>query len=572
MSSELSTFLIEDPRISRITSDIQVAVKDGPASCVVQGYPTNSNSSSTTLFNVNVPSENTLVDRNLRVQGTIQCVMELTVGANAVPLAELQIIPSAFPLNQALQSASLTLNNAKVTVQSSDILNIITKQYHQRFLSKHIQTTPSMVDKYYAKAVDAMDNNKPSAWGAGVDNGEKDSDTVGRADSAISYVVYTGAGAVVAGGNLTADTTYYVEITLEVNEPILGMPTLEFKEDESSYLGINNLELVLQYNDFKNVFNVNKELVMSFASGKKFGAQASTLFLKDDARLMARYISLHPSQYAKLNAKNILPFDEFIAYKTTLTLPADGQGVDNAMTNVISMRQVPDKIFIVVRPQYRSQKAYWSNNLCYPINQVNVTFNNKAGLLSEMDAFSLYQMSRRNGSQQTWNEFRGVVRNGNGTTYTSLGSIIVIDPCRDLGLSDMLSSSSLGQFGFQALVSCNQITGIANSVVGNIELCVLASYGGVMITERGSSATMSGLLTKTSVLEAKEKGTSSIDYEDVESLSGGNLMKKGITSLGDVIQRNRGSIAKAIRKGADVVGGAKSSYSTSGGSKLSKYM
>ena len=197
MSSELSTFLIEDPRISRITSDIHVAVKDGPASCVIQGYPTNSNSASTTLFNVNVRSENTLVDRNIRVQGTIQCVMELTVGATAIPLASLQIVPSVFPLNQALQSASLTLNNAKVTVQSADVLNIITKQYHQRFLSKHIQTTPSMVDKYYAKAVDAMGDNKPSGWGSGIDNAEKDSDTVGRADSNISYVVYTSAGVVV---------------------------------------------------------------------------------------------------------------------------------------------------------------------------------------------------------------------------------------------------------------------------------------------------------------------------------------------------------------------------------------
>jgi len=269
MSSELSTFLVQDPRISRITSDVHVAVKDGPASCVVQGYPTNSNSSSTTLFNVNVPSENTLVDRNLRVQGTIQCVMELNVGATAIPVDNLQIVPAVFPLNQALQSASLTLNNAKVSFQSADILNIITKQYHQRFLSKHIQTTPSMVDKYYAKAVDGMADNKSSAWGAGVDSAEKDSDTAGRADSSISYAVYTSAGvAVASGSNLTADTIYYVEISLDVNEPILGMPTLEFKEDESSYLGINNLELVLQYNDFKNVFNVNQEVVMSFSSGK----------------------------------------------------------------------------------------------------------------------------------------------------------------------------------------------------------------------------------------------------------------------------------------------------------------
>lgn len=574
MSSELSTFLVEDPRISRITNDIHIAVKDGPASCVVQGYPTNSNSSSTTLFNVNVPSENTLVDRNLRVQGTIQCVMELTVGTNAIPANTLQIIPSAFPLNQALQSASLTLNNAKVTVQSSDVLNIITKQYHQRFLSKHVQTTPSMVDKYYAKAVDAMKDNKGSAWGAGIDYAEKDSDTSGRADSAISYSIYDNAGTDVTANALTAGATYYVEITLDVNEPILGLPTVEFKEDESSYLGINNLELVLQYNDFKNVFNVNQEdVTMSFSGGKKFGT-ASTLFLKDDARLMTRYLSLHPSQYAKLNAKNILPFDEFVAYKTTLTLPADNVGVDSAMTNVISMRQVPDKIYIVVRPQYRSQKAYWSNNLAYPISQVNITFNNKAGLLSEMDAYSLYQMSRRNGSQQSWNEFRGVVRSGNGDKYNSLGSIVVIDPVRDLGLSDMLSSSSLGQFGFQAIVSCNPMESIANSDLANIELCVLANYAGVLVTERGSSATMSGLLTKAEVLEAKEKGTSKIDYEDVEAMSGGSLAKKGLTALGDVLKRHRASLGKSAGKAVEsVVGGSKmSSYSTSGGSRLSKYM
>ncbi len=159
-----------------------------------------------------------------------------------------------------------------------------------------------MVDKYYAKAVDAMGDNKPSGWGSGIDNAEKDSDTVGRADSNISYVVYTVLGVPVTT-DLAVDTTYYVEISLEVNEPILGMPTLEFKEDESSYLGINNLELVLQYNDFKNVFNVNQEVVMAFTGGVKFGTQASTLFLKDDARIMARYISLHPSQYAKLSAK-----------------------------------------------------------------------------------------------------------------------------------------------------------------------------------------------------------------------------------------------------------------------------
>jgi hypothetical protein len=190
-----------------------------------------------------------------------------------------------------------------VTAQSPEILNIITKQYLQRFLSKYIQTTPSMVDNYYAKAVDAEGDNKPSRWGSGIDNAAKDSDTVGRAYSNISYAVYTSACVAVVAGDLLATTTYYVEISLDFNEPILGRPTLEFKEDESSYLGINKLELVLQNNDFKDAFNVKQEVVKALMGGVNFGNQAPTLFLKDDARIMDRYISLHPSQYAKLSAK-----------------------------------------------------------------------------------------------------------------------------------------------------------------------------------------------------------------------------------------------------------------------------
>jgi hypothetical protein len=96
-----------------------------------------------------------------------------------------------------------------------------------------------------------------------------------------------------------------------------------------------------------------------------------------------------------------------------------------------------------------------------------------------------------------------------------------------------------------------------------------------MVTEKGSSATMSGLLTKAEVLEAKEKGTSKIDYEDVEALSGGNLMKKGVMAVGDVLKRHKGAISKGVAKAVEsAIGGSTkmSSYSTSGGSKLSKYM
>jgi len=71
--SELSTVLIQDSRYNDITDRVTIGVKDSPASVIYQKYQPNSNSTSSTLFNVNVPSENTLVDRNLHVQATGSC-------------------------------------------------------------------------------------------------------------------------------------------------------------------------------------------------------------------------------------------------------------------------------------------------------------------------------------------------------------------------------------------------------------------------------------------------------------------------------------------------------------------
>jgi hypothetical protein len=129
--SELSTVLISDSRYADITSSVTIGVKDGPASVIHQKYLHNSNSTSSTLFNIHVSSENTLVDRNIHVQGTISCYYETAVAAKET--VTFQVVPAAFPLNQALQSASLSLNNSKLSVQTQDILPVYLKQFDQKF-------------------------------------------------------------------------------------------------------------------------------------------------------------------------------------------------------------------------------------------------------------------------------------------------------------------------------------------------------------------------------------------------------------------------------------------------------
>ena len=129
--SELSTVLINDSRYNAITDRVTIGVKDGPASVIYQKYQSNSNSTSSTLFNVNVPSENTLIDRNIHIQGNVSCYYETAIAAGAT--ISFKVAPSAFSLNHALQNVSLTLNNSKLSVQTQEILPVYLKQFHQKF-------------------------------------------------------------------------------------------------------------------------------------------------------------------------------------------------------------------------------------------------------------------------------------------------------------------------------------------------------------------------------------------------------------------------------------------------------
>ena len=124
--SEIKTVLIDDNRISGITDEILMAVKKGPSSSVIQSYKQISNSSSNVLFNVNVPSENTLVNRNIRVNTTLQMHVVFG-GTGATETSVLGVVPASFPLNTGLSSASVTINNTKLTVQSQDICEILKK-------------------------------------------------------------------------------------------------------------------------------------------------------------------------------------------------------------------------------------------------------------------------------------------------------------------------------------------------------------------------------------------------------------------------------------------------------------
>ena len=99
-----------------------------------------------------------------------------------------------------------------------------------------------------------------------------------------------------------------------------------------------------------------------------------------------QYLTLHPSDYSKLSPKNVIPYNQFVSYKTTDTITLASTST-TIISNQVQSRRIPDKIYISVSPQYSTLPTTVSNHLCFPISNIGITFNNRANLLSEMDVY-----------------------------------------------------------------------------------------------------------------------------------------------------------------------------------------
>ena len=594
MSNEVKTYLVNDERLN-VESQVEMAVKNGPQSSITQKYKQSSNSSSSIMFNINVPSENTLVSRKLEIESTM-CFY--TTATAAIPLvnAPLMAVPSAFPMNTAISSASMTVNNCSVSVASQDVLERVLKQYSPEFLAKNCSTTAYLPDKYYGTTHDSFaEQDKSSSSVSGVVSAEKDG-LEGRSSSRFEFFRATSAAPTVlipyTINNTGPDMAVGDHLIMKIytREPIIGMPGLEMTES-GSFVGVNNIELNLQLNDGSRctcskvvgTANFTFQAGLPSATGKIF---------EDDASVVMKYFSLPPSEYSKMNTKNVVSYNEFVSYKTvsSSTVGSIATFPSQLTSNNTQLRQIPDKILVVVEPSYSSRTKQFSNNFAFPISSINVTLNNRANLLSELNIVDLFEMSKRNGSKQPFSEFIGQLTKYEGIKLNGSGPVIIIDPVRDLQLDSYLSSGSVGAFNLQITVNYGEplsLRFVAGGTLDNTDIItafvpqlnIICSYGGVLITQQGTSAAMSGLLSKVLVLETKDAGSSAGDYDEVEEMSGGNV-SRGLTSIGETLRKKgkdklKSVASKAVSKGADMLqskisgAGNPSSYNYSGGSYYS---
>ena len=83
--SDFRTVLIEDSRIADITDKEVFGVQSGASQSTFQQFQAVSASNSSIVFNVQIPSENIVIDRHLLMQTTLNFTVQINGTTQPIP-------------------------------------------------------------------------------------------------------------------------------------------------------------------------------------------------------------------------------------------------------------------------------------------------------------------------------------------------------------------------------------------------------------------------------------------------------------------------------------------------------
>jgi hypothetical protein len=366
----------------------------------------------------------------------------------------------AFPFASIMTTAQATINNTTVSVSLQDILPSLMKMTDQADIMKYNGMTPTMTDRnlmYYADQADPSTNS--NVLGS-ILNASYDTSLLPRGSHPCKIIIDRYINGVFTDHSVTSTSsttnTWKISVQTIVTEPIFLSPFIFGKPSHNSqgFLGINNFSLSFNIDStLKRLWSATEKGTSTYTLTPGIAPNGQTAnpnlftnstlvglaYQPSTPTLLLKFLSSQPSQMIK--SKNVVPYMDYPRFLTgsanTGTVDA-GSSATLTASNV-QLNQIPDLIVINVRKPMASLGAT-DSNFFLKINSITVNLNNQSGLLSSASTYDLWRMSVRNGSTQSWLEFNGSANanavGGGGTYYSTVGSLLIIDPVYDLSLPD----------------------------------------------------------------------------------------------------------------------------------------
>jgi hypothetical protein len=539
--TDFKTILLKDSRLADITDNLTFAVQSGAANNTYQQFTAVSTSNSSVTFTIQIPSESIVINRELLVSTDIFFTLSVpNVAVGDLPLTwGSDCALQSFPFNKLISTASATINNTNVSINEQDVLDCLLRFNNSRELYRYNSTTPTLPDQAYLNYLDGLgaNNNPLASWynqSYDIDQAPRGSfpvTLVTASTAAVSSSVYTTLATLATNGlenTLAVAQDYKIVFKASVIEPLFLSPFI-FGNPEyniGGMAGINTINFVF------NIDSTAKRLVSLMSSVGAGGASivlgqsvGATTFTNpfQNTKMLFNFLSTQASDL--IPSRNVNPYMDYPRYLSiSSNNPTFTAFQSQSITSQnIQLNQLPDYFIIAIRKPMSSQTIYDSASF-FTIESISINLNNQSGLLSSATQADLWRMSVNNCSTQSFAEFSGEANGSSAllgvpVVVPTTGSILVINPAKDLSLPDYLSCSSIGQFNFQFRIT---VTNNYNATI-TPEILVITANSGIFVNQAGSSVIYTGILTKQMVVDTKaEKSADPITSVEHKRMIGGN--------------------------------------------------
>jgi hypothetical protein len=467
MSADFTKILVKDDRLE-VVDNIKYAVVKGGQNVTMAQFRAISASDNQLVFNIQVPSEQTIIDRRV----LLSTDLTLTITSKAIQWGADPAAPPAvataykptsepgcgygiysglapYPLHQLMTVASATINNNTVSINIRDVLPAIVRLLDKESLGSYNGMTSTATDFFqsYGDSVYSIASANGSAASSTLDTDEVGRGTLYLKNRRVSYA---------AGPDFTCTEV----LTFHISEPLLLSPFIYCnpKSNAQGFYGIQNMNFVLNIGGTERVYrgldgvngynadlSYNAAAVYASPAGQtaldganlvqgasypyitgvsKGDPTTSTGLFSPDTSLLFTFLTPHPSDL--MPARNIVPYYELPRYITTtapksnpFTIssaqankgialnagdPIDIQGGQLYATQTLQLNQIPDKLILYIT---KANKSWGDSDSFLPIRKVSIQFNNNSGILSAARCEDLYRMAKDNGSNQSWHEWVG---------------------------------------------------------------------------------------------------------------------------------------------------------------------
>lgn len=519
-----------DPRINvRKLDKMLYGIEVAPTENNYTIFPINNvnpNGSGLTVI-ANPPNRNVLVNRKFYLQVKFVLTFVGTSGGAGINLLQCAGLPHAVgvssgnayydapranALNNAMTNVNVSLNGDSISTNLSQYYRALTR-YHNNVTCQDLNSsyTPTMLDQFLTYAEG---------------NGFARSELRGYGDNPLQCPRGGFINALVTRNDstgLTGDTAV-VELTL-MEAVYLSPLNYACYDDMPCFYGLDTISEVITFGGpgngpFGGLMASLWSHAVAAVTPSTFTSAGVTISF---ANALFQYFT--PPLSMEIPKTLVYGYSEPIYYATTQQ-NAVGAGVSRTLNlDNIQLNSIPEKMYLWVAQQDQD-RSFTSSDTYFSIQKVNVTFNNKAGILSTAEVSDLYNMCVRNGSNINYRQF-----------VKDVGSVICLRFGEDIPLPNLLAAGSRGSFNISAKIDCTNNYAVSITPT----LSALFVHSGTYTISNGVCSKQVGLLTENEVLSSQTSGVEPIVRPRAADALGG-------LSWGEIV----GFFKKLGRTGIDI--------------------